>query len=182
MQQLKHRARGFTFETGYSWLQHPWRPRLAFFYGYASGDRNPADADSNRFDRFFGFARPWSASDYITFDNLKSPKLRLELQPLPSLRIDAGYSRYSLASARDRFNNLLDGSPFNRDASGQSGDHLGNELDFRVRASLSEHLDATLGYAHFHNGEFVAARQRAFSGSASHDSDFVYLELTLRLF
>jgi hypothetical protein len=179
---LKHRARGVTFETGYTWLEHPWRPRLSAFYGYGSGDRNPADQESNRFERFFGFARPWSANDYITFDNLKAPKVRLEFQPLPKVRIDTGYSRYSLASSRDRFGNLLDGSVFNRDPSGNSGDFLGDEVDLRVRIELGAHVDANLGYAHFRAGEFVKVRQQAFDGSASADSDFLYIELTLSLF
>ncbi|HYD83351.1 MAG TPA: alginate export family protein, partial [Opitutus sp.] len=68
-----HAAWSVTAETGYTWLQHAWRPRLAAFYGYASGDRNPADGDSNRFERFFGFARPWSASDYVIYENLHAP-------------------------------------------------------------------------------------------------------------
>lgn len=179
---LSHRARSFTFETGYSWLGHPWRPRVSAFYGYASGDRNPADSENNRFDRFFGFARPWSANDYITFDNIKAPKLRLELQPLPMLRMDLGYSRYTLTSCTDRYGNLLDGSTFNRDPSGNSGDHIGDELDLRVRMELGAQVDVNIGYAHFRSGEFVSARQRAFSGKTSADSDFFYAELTLSLF
>src|SRR5690606_736762 len=48
---LSHRARGLTAEVGYTWREHPWRPRLSLFQGYASGDRQPGDDESNRFDR-----------------------------------------------------------------------------------------------------------------------------------
>lgn len=179
---LQHRGRGFTFETGYSWLEHAWRPRLSLFYGYASGDHHPGDATSNRFDRFFGFARPWSANDYITYENIETPKLRLELQPARTVRIDAGYSRYRLASAHDRYATLLDGTSFNRDPTGQSGRNLGDEVDVRVRVELTANFDANIGYAHFRTDDFVTARQQAFGGSAAADSDFLYIELTLSLF
>ncbi len=104
-----HQAWGLTTETGYTWLQHPWRPRLSAFYGYASGDRNPADTESNRFERFFGFGRPWSANEYEIFENLHAPKLRVEFQPVQGVRIDAGYSAYWLASDTDRLSNLMAG-------------------------------------------------------------------------
>lgn len=179
---LDHRAWAATLESGYTWLQHPWRPRIGAFYGYASGDRNPADVDSERFERFFGFARPWSASDYVIYENVHAPKLRLEFQPIPGVRVDAGYGAYWLASDTDRFNNLLAGTAFNRDASGRSGDFLGQEFDARARLALGDHVDLTLGYSHFHTGEFVRNRQRAALGASAQDSDFVYVEVMFSLF
>jgi hypothetical protein len=59
-------AWGGTAEVGYR-LDQPWKPRLSAFYGYASGDKNPNDNTDNRFERFYGFGRPWSANDYIVF-------------------------------------------------------------------------------------------------------------------
>ncbi len=98
-----HRATAFVVEGGYS-PRHAWRPRLSANYAYATGDRNPVDRSSERFERLFGFARPFSASDYIQWENLQAPKLRVELTPTSSLRIDAGLSAYWLASATDRWN------------------------------------------------------------------------------
>lgn len=179
---LDHQAWAATMESGYTWLQHRWRPRLGVFYGYASGDRNPLDGDSNRFERFFGFARPWSASDYLIYENLHAPKLRLEFQPIPGLRVDAGYGAYWLASDTERFNNLLAGTAFNRDASGGSGTFIGQEFDARARFALGDYVDVTLGYAQFRSGEFVRNRQRAALGGSAQDSDFVYVELMFSLF
>lgn len=179
--QLDHSALGYTAEVGYTFTRHPWRPRASVFYGHADGDRSPLDAASNRFERFFGFARPWSPNDYFQYENLRAPKLRLEFQPSASLRIDVGYSAYSLASATDRYNLLMSGGG-NRDPQGQSGRQLGTELDGRVRLRLNPHAEATLGYAHFRSGAFVRTRQQAALGKAARDSDFLYLELVLRLF
>lgn len=177
-------AQAFTAEAGYTFA-HAWKPRLSLFYGYASGDRRPGDGVNNRFERFYGFARPWSADDYIVFENLSAPKIRLEFAPSSRLRIDTGYGGYWLASDTDRLNNLLNvpgPTTFNRDRSGASGDFVGHGFDLRARYRLNQHFDATLGYAHFVNGGFVEARQRAARGAADGDSDFLYVELSLSAF
>lgn len=177
-----HVARAFTGEISYTWQQHPWRPRVSAFYGYASGDDKPADRESGRFERFFGFARPWSASEYVVYENLRAPKLRLEFQPFPGVRVDAGYGAYWLARSTDRFNNLLGGTPFNRDLAGRSGSFVGDEVDARVRLGVGAHVDVTVGYAHFMTGEFVRDRQNAASQGSPGDADFLYLEFVASLF
>jgi hypothetical protein len=179
---LDHEAYGYTAEVGYTWLEHPWRPRLGLFYGYASGDKDPLDQESNRFERFFGFGRAWSANEYAVYENMHAPKVRLDFQPIQGVRVDIGYNAYWLASSRDRFNSILGGTSFNRDTSGASGDFVGQEVDARVRVSPEEHLDVAIGYAHFLNEEFALNRQRAAVGGSVEDSDFFYVELTFSLF
>ena len=177
----QQKATALTAEVGYSWQQPAWRPRLSLFYGYASGDRNPFDKTNNRFERFFGFARPWSADDYMIFENIHAPKLKLEFQPILGVRVDAGYNLFWLASSTDRFNNLLAGKSAHRDRSGNSGSYVGQSADIRVRFNLTTQLLANVGYSHFKNGEFTRNRQIAESRFASIDSDFAYIELTFLL-
>lgn len=174
-------ARAYTVEWGYRW-QHAWQPRLSGFRGYASGDAAPLDDANNRFERYFGFARPWSANDYIVFENLVADKLRLEFMPLPGLRVDTGLSRYRLHSAQDRFANLLAGTAGNRDVSGAGGRGIGEEWDLRVRLNPLPHLGVNLGSAYFRSGDFVQQRQQAALAESADDSDFFYVELTLSLF
>ncbi|KIO50368.1 alginate export family protein [Nitrosospira sp. NpAV] len=184
----QHDAHGYTLETGYT-FKHDWKPRISAFYGYASGDRNPNDNVNNRFERFFGFARPWSADDYIVFENIKAPKIKLELQPAKDLRIDGGYSWFWLASSTDRFNNLLDGNNsairnpgFNRDPTGRSGDFIGHALDIRARYKLTPNIDTTVGYSHFVSGNFTRNRQMAALGRSPRGSDFFYVEVVISAF
>ena len=92
-------ARSLTAEIGYTWRNHAWRPRLSAFYGYASGDENPNDNRSERFERFFGFGRPWSANDYIVYENISTPKARVEFKPRHDLRVDFGEDCIALAAA-----------------------------------------------------------------------------------
>jgi hypothetical protein len=184
----RHEAHGYTLEAGYT-FKHDWKPRISGFYGYATGDRNPNDNVNNRFERFFGFARPWSADDYIVFENIKAPKVKLEFQPAKDLRIDGGYSWYWLASSTDRFNNLLDGNTsarrnpgFNRDLTGRSGDFIGHNFDVRARYKLTERIDTTIGYSHFVGGNFTRNRQVAALGRSPRGSDFFYVEVVISAF
>ena len=184
----RHEAYGYTLEAGYT-FDHSWKPRLSVFYGYATGDRNPNDNVDNRFERFYGFARPWSADDYIVFENIKEPKIKLEFQPTKDLRIDGGYSWYWLASRTDRFNNLLNGNNsavpnpgFNRDPTGQSGDFIGHNFDIRARYKLTANVDTTIGYSHFISGDFTRNRQMVALGTSPAGSDFFYLEVVITAF
>jgi len=173
-------AQAFTTELGYRW-QHAWQPRLSLFHAGVDGDSSPDDAVNNRFERYYGFARPWSANDYIVFENLVTDKLRLEFMPWSGLRMDAGLSRYRLDSARDRFANLLAGTAAARDAGGASGHDLGDEFDIRARLTPLPHLALTIGYAHMRMGNFVRTRQSAVTGRSARDSDFLYIELSASL-
>lgn len=174
----QHDAYMVTSEVGYTFKAHPWKPRISAFYGHVSGDRDPNDNKNNRFERFFGFARPWSSDDYMVPENLIAPKIRIEFEPIKGLKIDSGYSAFWLDSKTDRFRNLLDGSSFNRDRTGQSGDFLGHGLDIRARCHLTRFIAANVGYTHYTFGDFTRARQEAANGSSSDDSDFVYVELS----
>jgi hypothetical protein len=162
-----HRSFFGVAELGYTW-DVAWRPRLSALYLQAGGDADPADNRSGRFERLFGFARPLSASDYFQLENLRAPKLRLEVTPASWLRIDGGWSGYRLDSATDRWNNAG-----LRDPSGASGRDIGRELDARARISRGR-AQLTVGFAHFEPGDFTVAT----SGRPG-PSRFLYLELYL---
>lgn len=165
------RAWAATAEIGYT-LSHPWKPRVSLFYGQATGDRDPNDNTDNRFERFFGFSRPWSANDYIVYENIRAPKLRIELSPQKNLRIDFGYSWYWLDSATDRFAGAVNA----RDRTGASGNSVGHEFDIRARWQVSKQVETTLGYARFLPGGFVERQVRG------GDKDFAYLEVSVNAF
>lgn len=181
--ELDHDAYAYNAEIGYS-FKHPWKPRFSAFYGVASGDKNPTDGKNQRFERLFGFARPWSNDDYIQMENIRSPKIRLEFEPklswLENVKVDTGFSWYRLDSATDRWNagaNL-------RDTTGNSGRDLGKEFDLRFRFPLNQYASLNLGYAYFWGGDFVKDTSRRVAGQADRDTDseFLYTELTLLAF
>lgn len=196
---LRQDAQGYTVEAGRTY-EHPWKPRLTAFYGYASGDRDPNDGVDNRFDRFFGFARPWSADHYFVYENLKTPKIRFDLQPMQKIGFELTYGWYFLASKRDRMFDILDGNisntlqdpGFNRDRTGQSGDFAGHSLEGRVRYQVTPKITAVLGYTHFTAENYVKNRIAASPSCASGNihpcvdhrsgnTDFLYFEVLISL-
>lgn len=165
-----HRAGGGSAEIGYR-FEHEWKPRLSFNYGYASGESVQTNGTNERFERFYGFARPWSNNDYFQYENIHAPKTRLEVTPVKDLRIDLGYNGYWLASKSDRWNNAN-----LRDVTARRGNFIGHEFDIRTRYKLHPLVDVNVGYAHFEPGEFTRKLSR------SQNSEFLYLELTFSLF
>ncbi len=174
-------AFAFTSEFGYKFNQYKWKPRVSIFYGHVSGDKNASDKTQNRFERFYGFARPWSSDDYIIPENIITPKIKIELEPIKGFKVDGGYSYYWLASGTDRFNNLLNGNK-NRDVTGNSGRFLGHGLDIRGRFSIAKLIDTNVGYTHFTNGDFVLKRQTAALGLNAPTSNFAYVEVNINVF
>ena len=183
------RAFAATVELGYTLERHDWKPRLSGFYGFASGDQkaNPEldgsppkapawDLTDNRFERFYGFQRPWSANDYIVFENISSPKLRLDFKPSKDLRVDLGYSWYFLASGADRFYRAEAGKGTARDYFERGGKNIGGEFDARARYNWSKQTEITLGYAHFEPGRYIETKVRPGA------SNFGYLEVSYRFF
>jgi hypothetical protein len=182
-QELDHDAYAYNAEIGYS-FNHPWKPRLSAFYGVASGDKNPNDGKNQRFERLFGFARPWSNDDYIEMANIRTPKLRVEFDPklsfLDNVKVDAGFSWYRLDSATDQWGQ---GAKL-RDENGNSGRDLGKEFDLRVRFPLGQYAALNLGYAYFWAGDFVKdavkiPKNNIADPNRRDTSEFFYTELTL---
>jgi hypothetical protein len=187
---VDHDAFAYNGEVGYTFAKHPWKPRFSASYGVASGDKTtPAGndfSDNGRFDRLFGFARPWSNNDYIQMENIRASKIRVEFDPqvpyLTNVKVDTGFSWYQLDDASDRWNagaNL-------RDRTGNSGRDLGKEYDLRIRFPINQYASLNLGYAHFWAGDFVqdavsanADNRANFDQNRSKSSDFFYTELTL---
>lgn len=164
-----HRAFAAYGQLGYS-FKHDWRPRLSASLLYASGDRNPDDGKSERFDRLFGAAHFLSASDYFTYRNNINPKIRLELRPTEKLRFDTSYGAYWLASESDTWPDIG-----RRDRTGRSGDFIGQEVELRARYKMTVWAELEIGYSHFLPGAFVEN-----TGDAD-DSDFFYVQTTVAL-
>lgn len=154
-------------ELGYT-FKHDWKPRLSVSGTYGSGDRDPLDNNTERFDRLFSSNHFRSTSDYIYWTNIISPKVRLEFQPTKKLKLDGAYGTYWLASDSDTF-----GATTRRDRNGNSGDFAGQEIELRARYQLHEKIELEVGYSYFIQGEFID------NTGPSDDSDFFYFQTTI---
>jgi hypothetical protein len=170
VQGLRRRALAAHAEVGYT-FSVPYSPRLAAWLNYASGDRNARDQVDNRFDPLFGASYAFHGyTSYFIWQNVVNPSLRLSIQPAKALRCEVSYRAYWLASDSDAW--ARGGN--RRDATGQSGSFVGQELDARVVWQVSKHLEMDASYAHFVPGGFVQ------STGASPSANFLQVAATLR--
>lgn len=166
---LDHRAFAAHAELGYS-FDHDWSPRLAAWLNYASGDRDPADLRTQRFDPLFGASFMFYGVSQITnWQNTISPTLHVGLRP-QRIEIDAFYRAYWLADDSDTL-----GRSLRTDPTGRSGDFVGQAVEFRLRYRLTEYLELDTGYSHFMPGEFLE------NTGAADDSDFFFVQVIARL-
>ncbi|MGH8558119.1 MAG: alginate export family protein [Methylococcales bacterium] len=177
---LKHDALAYSLELGFT-FDHDRKPRASLYYGYGTGDKannsSVSDCCNQTFDSFFGFNQPWSRNDYFSWDNVRTPKVRLEFTPYQDVRIDMGYGAFWLESKTAAWNraNL-------RDPTGQSGSFLGHEFDLRLRHKLNPYVDWSLSYARFTPGDFTKALAKPNGPFTTEPSNFFYLELSLNAF
>ncbi|WP_363348771.1 alginate export family protein [Methylocystis echinoides] len=196
---VPHNALAWGLELGYTFSEHPWKPRISTVYVYGSGNGSPFNYSNSNFDIFYGFNQPFSRNDYFAWNNIKDPKVRLEFTPAKNLQIDTAFSAYWLASPANAWDRANLFAPL-----GNRGNFLGTEFDIRARYKLSQFINITASYARFWPGSFtssfappVAFQQwpapysnAAFGvtqtgttwGLTSKPTDFFYLEATANAF
>jgi hypothetical protein len=166
---LDHQAWAAHAEIGHTW-DHPWKPRLGAWLNFASGDRDPGDTASGRFDPLYGatFAF-YGYSGYFSWQNIVNPALRLSFQPMEKLRCEIIHRGIWLASEDDAWVRAS-----RQDPAGGSGRYVGQELDLRAAWQATKHLELEAVYSCFFPGGFVDQT------GPSPESHFGYLAATLR--
>lgn len=164
-----HAEAGYTFDAG-------WKPRLALQFDYASGDASGTDGENNRFDTLFG-ARRWEFGPTGIFGalaraNLVSPGWRVTVVPKDGVDFMLAHRVAYLASATDSY------TPGGvRDATGNSGDEIGQLVEARVRWTLIPgNLSLDFGVAHLFAGEFL---ENAPNASGNGDTNYAYIQTLL---
>lgn len=160
---------GYTFDS-------PWRPRVAFQYYWASGDKDPADDRFDQYERLFGGRRGdlnnTSLHGPLTPANVSAPSVRFDVAPGPRSDARLHYSAAFLASDTDSFVIAR-----LRDPSGRSGDFIGHAIDARARYWLvPDALRLEVGASALVFGEFT----RSVPGGPQGDRTlFGYTQLSL---
>lgn len=147
---LDHRAFAGHIEAGHTWSM-AWKPRLALWLNYASGDHSPTDKSSQRFDPLFGATYSfYGFNGYGSWQNTINPSLYLSFQPARIFKCEVIYRSMWLASTSDAW--VKAGR---RDATGGSGTYVGQQLDLRLIWQLSAHFGIDLACSHFSPGAFA---------------------------
>lgn len=191
---VQHDAIAYAIEAGYTFSEHPWKPRISTVYTYGSGNKSPFDSANQTFDIFYGFNQPFSRNDYFAWNNTKNLKARLEFDPLKNVKVDTAFSAYWLASAAAAWDRANLFAPL-----GNRGDFIGTEFDIRIQHKLSQFINWSISYARFWPGGFTSsfappvAQQPFFpqsfpgqtgttNGLTARPSNFFYIEVTANAF
>jgi hypothetical protein len=179
---LDHQAYAAHVEVGYT-CASAWTPRLAFQLDYASGTPAAAGDVSHTFDPLFGARRGdlVATGIYGPFrrSNILSPGLRLQVAPRPDLRAWLKVRYWQLAQEKDAFV----GTGL-RDASGESGERLGTDVELAITWTPRPWLILEAGYDHWWKGTYldgVASPTPAAGEISTVHTDYAYVFVTLRI-
>lgn len=166
---LAHAQIGYAFDA-------PLQPAVQVAYDYVTGDQDPNDRKNERFDTLYG-ARRWEYGPTgiwgaVARANLNSPELRLLLTPAKGWQFMLACRGVWLAEARDSWT-----SAGIRDASGNSGNHVGEQIEARLRWDVvPQSFDIEVGGAVLLAGSF---QERA-TGGDREDATYGYVQTTFR--
>ncbi len=144
--------------AGYHFKGQPMNPQFWLRYDFASGDSNSNDNRYNTFNQLFPFGNYYLGwADRVGRQNIHDFNAQLNLHPMPWATFTAQYHRFYLANKRDFLYNAA-GNATLRDITGQSGSHVGDEIDFRFNIHVDRHQDVLVGYSKLFAGDFLKAR------------------------
>lgn len=141
-------------DINYEW-DRPMKPKLSVIGNLGSGDRRRGDGESNTFSPLFGSTHsPYGIIDFVRLQNLRELALVGTVQPTEKLTAQAGLHAFWLDSKTDSWYDGR-GSSRGRDEEGNSGRHIGNEINAVLTYKLSKWITLEGGAAHFRGGNFA---------------------------
>ena len=171
---MHHVEIGYTFKVGVT-------PRLVMQYDYASGTRNPGGSQHGTFDNLYG-ARNWEFTPTGIFgpfqrSNISSPGARIFLHPLTRIPVTLmlKYRAWWLAQSRDAWV----GSGL-QDASGGSGNFLGQDIELKIRGKFGPNFEISAGYDHFFKGSYIKNLAKIPGNPPATDTDYFYLQTEIK--
>lgn len=164
-------AYGLVFQASLK-VALPWKPEISFSYIHGSGDKDPLDGKNQTFGAIFSGADTdlYSWMNFAFWKNIQQSRLDLLLRPFNKTLLRLEYHLYWLASDTDAW--YFPGKVIRRDAAGQSGNFIGQEVDLTLRAKIFYWMEALGGYCFFFPGEFAR------NTGAHPDAQWAFLQLT----
>jgi hypothetical protein len=164
-----HSARAFAGKF-YGTLEETHQLRLGFEYDVATGDRDPKDGRSGEFHNLFPTNHQhYGYADLMGWRNMQDFRPMFTVAPVKNVKFDVDYHRFYLLAARGPWKNAS-GAVLGFDPTGQSGTHVGDEVDFTLAFPLHKHLKILSGYSLFVPGEFAQKTR------GEDNQHFVYLQ------
>lgn len=157
-------------ETGYTWSQLGWWPRLSLSANVASGDRDRLDPDLQTFNPLFPRGTYFAEDATLGPQNFYNAHLFLSVQPAEIWRVTVDFNRFWRLSTQDGV--YSPNGRLLRPSGGSESRAVADSWSFSSEWQFTRSLSATAIYARSSPREFLR------DSGASEIIDFV--ELTLR--
>ena len=152
-----------------------WTPTIWVYYDWASGDKNPADGQSNTFNQLFPLGHKYFGfNDLVARENIQDLNFQFHLKPGEKSAFLIWWHIFHLDQAQDSLYNA-NGTAIRTSPGGVAGTNVGQEIDFTYKYTLSARADLLLGYSHFFAGRFVQATNPP---GVAGNVDFTYTQFT----
>ena len=167
-------AWSWSTETGWTFEEVPWTPRIAAGFDYATGDDDPTDGTHGTFNQFFPLGHAYLGYlDLIGRQNIVAQNVNLTLKPHKKVTTRLAWHTFWLDEVRDAIYNAGGGAG-RRAPGGGIGHEIGHELDLTVQWQIDVHQSILLGYSHFWDSDAI------FGTGVSEDADYVYMRYSFK--
>lgn len=157
-------------ETGYTWTDAPWRPRLALSANIASGDDDRNDDNLGTFNALFPRGNYFSQAAVLGPRNFFNVHPFVTLAPTPDWSLTTDVNFFWRLQTEDGV--YGPSGQLIRASSGSDERFVGSAVSLTSDWAISRNLAFTATYAHFFPGAFIRE-----TGSAA---NIDFFEITLR--
>ena len=173
--QDEHRAFLGMGQAAYTFEAAPLAPRVMAEYTFATGDGEPGDGRSSRYDQLLARAhRIWGILDQVGGKNSKILQQSLQLHPASAWQIRLDHVSYWLANPND---NLYrhNGQLFLTVAPGNTATYIGDEFEAQITWRPAPEITIGVGGGKLFSGAVIERNSRGGSPLLG----FVFAELEL---
>lgn len=146
-------AWGAASDTGYTFRQWPWRPRLGLRANVNSGDRRPGDRDLETFNALFPRGNYFGEIAVLGPANLFDVHPSVELRPTERVTITVDAISFRRQSDRDGI--YSPAGALLRSGQRSRASHVGEQAGIQAEWRVDDHLSLVANYTHFFAGRFI---------------------------
>lgn len=140
-------------DTGYTFANVPWVPRLGLKADATSGDRNPNDKNLQTFNPLFPKGAYFSETGLIGPQNHIDLHPGITLHPTRTITLNGDVDFFWRENTHDGVYNV--GQTVVRSDDNGGASYVGSQLSAQIEWRLQRHWTWSANYAHFFSGSFL---------------------------